>query len=98
MAETLDDLRRRMEAAAEAMDFEEAGRLRDQISLLRGRAEAQAGIAGELPDPSRLSRQQPGAMGLGTSDPAHVPPAGWTPPERPDPMTSGRKTAKRRRR
>jgi hypothetical protein len=86
-----------MDAAAQAMDFEEAGRLRDQISLLRGRAEVGSGLDDDLPDTSRLSRQQPGAMGLGTSDPAHLPPPGWTPPPRPDPMTSGRKTAKRRR-
>ena len=53
-----------MEAAAAEMDFEEAGRLRDQISVLRGRPDDDAT---EI-DTSRLERQQPGAMGLGTSD------------------------------
>lgn len=82
----LEDLRRRMEAAAEAMDFELAGRLRDEISILRG----QAGEAREPIDPSGLRRQQPGAMGLGTSQQRMTPPPGWTPPKKPDPMTRGR--------
>lgn len=83
-----------MEAAAEAEDFEEAARLRDQYSLLRGQPE------GDLPadiDTSRLKRQQPGRMGLGTSEQAVTPPAGWKPPRRPDPMTSSTRPAKRRR-
>jgi hypothetical protein len=76
-----------MEAAALAMDFEEATRLRDQLNLIRGgasRAEA------EQADTSGLARQQPGAMGLGTSQQRMIPPAGWKPPRRPDPLTSGR--------
>ena len=36
--DTITDLQRRMETAAEAMAFEEARRLRDQISLMRGGA------------------------------------------------------------
>lgn len=72
-----------MEAAAAAMDFEQAGRLRDQISLLR------AGGDGEV-DPSGLERQRPGAMGLGTSQQRVTPPEGWKPPRKPDPMTRGR--------
>lgn len=36
MSKDLEDLRQRMEAAATALDFEEAVRLRDQLSLLRG--------------------------------------------------------------
>ena len=87
MAETIEQLRVRMEAAAEALDFEEAQRLRDRIALLRGGADpdeaAQADTAG-------LSRQQPGAMGLGTSQQSIAPPPGWKPPPKPDPMTSGR--------
>ena len=35
MTDQLEELRLRMEAAAAAMDFEEARRLRDRISLLR---------------------------------------------------------------
>ncbi len=93
MSDYLDQLRARMEAAAAAMDFEEAGRLRDQLSLLRG----QPGSEADPIDSSRLTRQRPGAMGLGTSDQRLKPPPGWTPPARPSPMTSGHKTPKRRR-
>lgn len=83
----LEELRLRMEAAAEAMDFEEAARLRDEYSLLRGAPDAEA--TGEI-DTSRLKRQQPGAMGLGTSEQVMKPPPGWRPPPKPDPMTKGR--------
>jgi len=85
MSDEIDDLRRRMEAAAEAMDFEEAGRLRNRISLLRGGA-----IDAEAVDTARLDRQQPGKMGLGTSQQRLTPPDGWKPPRKPDPMTRGR--------
>ncbi len=80
---TLAELQRLMEAAAAAMDFEAASRLRDQISLLRAGGDADI-------DPSGLERQQPGAMGLGTSQQRVTPPKGWTPPRKPDPMTTGR--------
>ena len=75
-----------MEAAAAAMDFEEAGRLRDQISLLRA-----GGPAARLEDidPIGLERQQPGAMGLGTSQQRVTPPPGWVPPTKPSPLTTG---------
>ncbi|WCT74455.1 UvrB/UvrC motif-containing protein [Sphingomonas naphthae] len=82
-----DDLRRRMEAAAAALDFEEAKRLRDQLNLLRGGTSREEVAQA---DTSGLSRQQPGAMGLGTSQQRVTPPAGWTPPKKPDPMTRGR--------
>lgn len=82
MAETIDMLRERMEAAAKALDFEEAWRLRDRITLMRGGATAA--------DLSGLQRQQAGAMGLGTSQPRPQPPPGWTPPLKPDPMTRRR--------
>ena len=93
MSSVLEDLRQRMEAAAQALDFEEASRLRDQISLLRG---AEDPGAGQVIDTSRLRRQTPGQMGLGTSEQAVSPPAGWEPPRRPDPMTRGHRVAKRR--
>ncbi len=93
MNDPLEDLRVRMEAAAAALDFEEAGRLRDELSLLRGQGGEGTGDI----DTSRLKRQQPGAMGLGTSDQRFAPPAGWTPPPRPDPMTRGRRSPRRRR-
>ncbi|TXC71709.1 excinuclease ABC subunit B [Sphingomonas ginsenosidivorax] len=79
----IEALRRQMEAAADALDFETAKRLRDQISVLRG--------GGEVADTEGLTRQQPGAMGLGTSQQRVVPPDGWVKPKKPDPMTKGRK-------
>lgn len=83
-----------MEAAAEALDFEQARRLRDRINLLRGGATA---AEVEDIDTSGLTRQQPGAMGLGTSQQKMTPPAGWRPPPKPDPMTKGsRRRGKRR--
>jgi hypothetical protein len=88
MTETIEDLQRQMEAAAGALDFEQARRLRDRINLMRGGASAAA--AAEA-DTSGLVRQQPGAMGLGTSRQRPAPPPGWKPPPKPDPMTKGRK-------
>lgn len=84
---SIDALRREMEAAAEARDFALAARLRDQISILRG----QPGSDAAPIDPSGLTRQQPGWMGIGTSRQHYTPPPGWTPPPKPDPMTRGRK-------
>lgn len=75
------ELRAAMEAAAAREDFEEAGRLRDRISLMRGGA-ASAGI-----DTSGLERQKRGKMGLGSSRQHVEPPPGWVPPTKPDPMT-----------
>jgi hypothetical protein len=85
MTETIDTLRAEMEAAAAAMDFEAASRLRDRINLLRGGAEPQAAQAA---DTSGLTRQRPGAMGLGTSRQRVEPPAGWKPPAKPDLMVT----------
>ena len=82
MTVSIAALQAEMEAAAAALDFETAGRLRDRISLLRsGGADA---------DPSGLERQQPGAMGLGTSRQHVEPPEGWVKPKKPDPMTRNR--------
>ena len=94
MSRVLEDLRRRMDAAVEALDFEEASRLRDKISLLRGRPDIDTD---QEIDTSRLRRQVPGQMGLGTSDQTMTPPPGWEPPKRPDPMTTARRRAKRRK-
>ena len=88
MSKKIEDLQREMAAAVEALDFEEAGRLRDRINLMRGGANA--GEAAEA-DTSGLVRQQPGAMGLGTSRQRPVTPPGWKPPPKPDLMTSGKK-------
>lgn len=83
MTVSIEALRLEMEAAATALDFELAGRLRDRISLLRGGGES--GV-----DPAGLERQRPGAMGLGTSQSRVVPPEGWVKPVKPDPMTKRR--------
>jgi hypothetical protein len=40
------------------------------------------------PKASKLRRQVPGSMGLGTSEQEMRPPEGWKPPKKPDPMTS----------
>jgi hypothetical protein len=87
MTDTFEHLRERMEAAAAALDFEEARRLRDMISLMRGGATADDAAEVDL---SGITRQQPGAMGLGTSQQRVEPPQGWTPPTKPDFMTKGR--------
>ena len=83
-----------MDTAAAALDFEEASRLRDQLSLLQGRPDVETH---EQIDTTRLRRQVPGQMGLGTSDQAMTPPPGWKPPKRPDPMTTGHRAAKGRK-
>lgn len=92
MSETIPELQRKMDAAARALDFEEAKRCRDKISLMRGGATASEA---ENADLLGVERQQPGAMGLGTSQQRVTPPEGWKPQPKPDPMTSG-KTASRK--
>ena len=82
MATTRERLEAEMQAAAAACDFELAARLRDELTALR---EADAAR-----DAGALHRQQPGAMGLGTSQQRMTPPPGWTRPKKPDPMTRGR--------
>jgi hypothetical protein len=94
MTDTIEELQRRMEAAVRDLDFEEATRCRDRISLMRSGATATEAQEADL---SGLVRQQPGSMGLGTSQQRLSPPEGWRPPPKPDPMTSGQ-TARRRRR
>ena len=80
----LERLRVAMEQAAAEEDFELARKYRDQITLIRGGASA---AEAEAADTAGLRRQQPGAMGLGTSQQKMTPPKGWTPPRKPDPMT-----------
>ena len=88
MTDTILQLQRRMEAAASALDFEQARHLRDRIDLMRnGASAAEASQA----DTSGLTRQHPGAMGLGTSQQQYERPLGWEPPPKPDNMTTGRK-------
>ncbi|MGI4878811.1 MAG: UvrB/UvrC motif-containing protein [Janthinobacterium lividum] len=82
MATNRENLERQMHAAADAGKFELAARYRDELrALIEADAAAAAGD---------LYRQQPDAMGLGSSRQAVTPPAGWSPPKRPDPMTRGR--------
>lgn len=85
MTDPIEALRQQMEAAAAAMDFKTASRLRDRINLLRGGAAEEAAQAA---DTAGLTRQQPGAMGLGTSRQRVEPPKGWKPPKKPDPMVT----------
>lgn len=92
MTSEIGNLERMMAAAAEAMDFEEARRLRDRINLLRGGA---APEEAEQADTAGLTRQKPGAMGIGTSQAKPVTPKDWRPPTKPDPMTSGHSRKKR---
>jgi hypothetical protein len=94
IADSIDGLRLRMEAAAAVLDFEEAKRLRDRINLLRGGASA-ADV--EAADMSDLVRQRPGAMGLGASQQRVTPPPGWKPPPKPDLMTRNRARPRGRR-
>jgi hypothetical protein len=82
----LDELIAEMTAAAAALDFETARALRDRIALLKGGADPEGAAA----DTAGLERQQPGAMGLGTSQQRVTPPPGWKPPSKPDLMTRNR--------
>jgi hypothetical protein len=73
-------LKRFLADAVLAEDYEMAAALRDRIAALET----------EMP-PSKLRRQEPGKMGLGTSDQKFKPPEGWKPPKRPDLMTTNTK-------
>lgn len=79
---TLAELEARMDAAAAALDFEEAGRLRDLLALAR-----QTGADPDTIAAADLIRQQPGAMGIGSSVAKPVTPDGWVKPKKPDPRT-----------
>ena len=90
MTDAISDLQAQMDAAVAALDFETASRLRDELSILRGADADTAPV-----DTAGLMRQQPGAMGLGTSQQRMTPPPGWVKPKKPDPMTKG--VSRRRR-
>ena len=77
-------LEAQMQAAAAAMDFEEAARLRNEIARLKGE-----GIGAAEGDETSVTVGQPppGAMGLGTHVPVREPPKGWVKPKKPDLMT-----------
>jgi len=95
MTEILETLRKKMEDAALALDFEQAKRYREMIGMIRGGATP---AEAEQADFAGLERQQPGAMGLGTSQQRVTPPAGWRPSPKPDLMTAGRSSRGKRRR
>ena len=73
--DTIEIVRLAMEEAAERGDFEEAALLRDRISIMRGIAPNST--TSDF-DTRGLVRQQPGAMGLGTSQ-SHLPMGGSDP-------------------
>ena len=81
--ERLVALSKQMQTAAEAMDFELATRLRNEIARLKG----EAPVAPGDPDTVTVSQPPPGAMGLGTNVPVRQPPKGWVKPKKPDFMT-----------
>lgn len=92
-----------MAAAAAKQNYEEAARLRNAIQVARqaGLDAVDAGLAGRSDeadaDFSGLDRQQPGKMGIGSQVPRRTPPADWTPPRKPDPMTAGHRRGGRRK-
>ena len=88
--ERLVALEKQMQAAAEAMDFEDATRLRNEMARIRGEAPVQAGD----PDTVTVSQPPPGAMGLGTQVPVRQPPKGWVKPKKPDLLTKNVKGRK----
>jgi len=83
--ERLVALTEQMQAAAEAMDFERATALRDQIARLKGETPPLEDESGALT--VTVSQPPPGAMGLGTQVPVRQPPRGWVKPKKPDLMT-----------
>ena len=78
--EKLVALTEQMQSAAEAMDFEKAGALRNEIARLKGES-------GGDGDSVSVGQPPPGAMGLGTQVPVRQPPKGWVKPKKPDLMT-----------
>ena len=79
MDDDLAALKQFLADAVLAEDFEMAASLRDRIAALQPKT------------PTKLRRQEPGKMGLGTSDQKFKPPPGWKPPKRPDMMTANTK-------
>jgi hypothetical protein len=78
MAETIEMLQAQMEADARMLNFEQAGRCRDMINLMRG---GTSEIEARQADPDGLEPQRPGTMGLGTGrQQVKPPPDGKRPP------------------
>lgn len=81
--EMIAQLEARMAEAADGGDFETAAALRDAIARLK---------SGE----SSLVEQQPGRMGLGSSQEAYVTDPARPLPKKPDFLTKNRSKARRR--
>ena len=92
----LSELEEEMAQAVASEDFETAALLRDQIDLLRRDVRVMEQPDADAPQASYLKRQEPGKMGLGTNQSSYVPPPGWIPPKKPDPMTTGHSKGGRR--
>ncbi len=89
MSDEVLALRARMADAIAADDYELAARLRDELVAL-------GGLEALVAPGSKLKREQPGKMGLGTDQQRFAPPAGWVAPKRPPPSTAnhrGRRTS-----
>ena len=84
-------LEKQMAQAAEAMDFETATRLRDEVAHLRGEMPEIPKVDDDGSFTTTVSQPPPGAMGLGTNVPVRQPPKGWVKPKKPDLMTKNTK-------
>jgi len=92
----LSELEEEMAQAVASEDFETAAALRDQIDQIRRDQRIMEQPDAGAPQASYLRRQEPGKMGLGTNQSRYVPPKGWVPPPKPDPMTAGQARGGRR--
>src|SRR3954471_13487555 len=86
----LEALERQMAQAEQAMDFELATKLRDEIAHLRGEMPEIPKVDDEGGFSTTVSQPPPGAMGLGTNVPVRQPPKGWVKPKKPDSLTTGK--------
>ena len=92
----LSELEEEMAQAVASEDFETAAALRDQIDVIRRDLRVMEQPGSDGPQASYLRRQEPGKMGLGTNQSSYVPPEGWVPQKKPDPMTTGHAKGGRR--
>ncbi|MGC1301539.1 MAG: UvrB/UvrC motif-containing protein [Caulobacteraceae bacterium] len=76
------ELEAQMAAAVEAQDYERAARLRDELARLPK----------DLAPESKIRRQVPGKMGLGSDQQVYAPPKDWVAPTRPAPLTANQRS------
>jgi hypothetical protein len=81
MSPHLDQLEREMAQAIADEDYERAAQLRDKIVA--------AGSG------SKIHRQVPGRMGLGTDQQVYKPAPGWIAPKKPEPLMTNRRRRRR---